>query len=1463
MPPNKKKKKPASNPARGFATVSVPSKIKTTDSPTVSSAAESTAASDVEKSQPVPVSEPAAAAATAAPEGQALKDYSPEDLEKHLEEAELQLLVDKYASKCKSDSARQVAKLETERRVLRPQANTLSLTDWLSPEILDQLLNLAQKEQHETDPPPAYDSNESKGPTSEEDLCVRVWTLRETLLKLGFPEPKIQEALKHILVYFSGNPTSNSKDVIWNLEESLEWLAMNCDPNELPPYLDKAPAPKGSDMKSSWLNEIEQPRSSTPSIASQTDAAVKKPKSQPTVASVPDFDLDDSDGSLDPDNLTPEFLNLRTQLYNLQPDHFDQPKKGKKGQKGSERDSDPQVAKIKYKLSKIENDILFDQAEAEDRWKDILVNLRREAAFVRKAAESRPEDSAAQRITDEAEKIAEEELAAMNSPQAEDESLGLFGDMFSAEGSTTELTAQAGPAPANIQVRNFGKWTGLSPRRVFEDACKARDANCKVTYKDISLSSYSNRKAVEVKWSKPQDTPLPLTLDVVTLKSNPYVVFASMDTIATQTSQEAEGYVSTLALFLIFGQSSKESKAYLRLPAVWRDLWGEFASLRKEQEDESDKKTVRGLKYLIQECTGKSEHDVVLTHNFRKRNGNGGEVEPSTKQRPSGNVGPSDELASIWRAKASTPAFNRMVQSRMNLPIWAYKDEILKTLDSHQAIIICSETGSGKSTQIPSFILEHELIEGRNCKIYVTEPRRISAISLARRVSEELGENKNDIGTSRSLVGYAIRLESKLTQSTKLVYATTGVVVRMLERPQDFQDISHVVLDEVHERTIDSDFLLIILRRLMQQRPDLKLVLMSATVDAQRFSSYLGGVPVLNIPGRTFPVEVKYLEDAIEMTNYRLLDDQSSALDDDVAEPSPDSPGEEGAGGLGSTLEGYSKQTRDTVTNFDEYRLDYHLITRLLAKIATDPNLEWYSKAILVFMPGMAEIRRLNDEILSDPAFGRGWIVHALHSSIPSEDQEKAFLVPPEGTRKIVIATNIAETGITIPDITAVIDAGKEKVMRFDERRQLSRLVESFISRANAKQRRGRAGRVQTGICFHLFTKHRHDSLLAEQQTPEMLRLSLQDLVLRVKICNLGDVEQTLLEALDPPSSKNIRRAIDSLKEVKALTNSETLTPLGRQLAKLPLDVFLGKLIIYGAFFKCLDASVSIAAILSSKSPFVNTMGSNTQKELARLSFKKGDSDLLTVYNAYCAWKRIRNSPGINEYSFCRSNFLSPQALLSIEDIKMQLLVSIADTGLMKLDDTEQASLKRARFSGRQRQFFVVPERFDVNSASDLVVTSVIAWSFYPKLLSREGKGWRNVSNNQAVSLHPTSVNKQADASIKWLSFYHIMQARNKFYNAHETSAVDDFAVALLCGEAEFKLYAGIISIDNNRIRFSVKDWKSILALKILGSKVREILSGTFKNPQKPLSHRQQEWMNILQQMFTDAYTSQINRKGP
>ncbi|PYH40126.1 putative ATP dependent RNA helicase [Aspergillus saccharolyticus JOP 1030-1] len=1431
MPPNnRKKKKPASNPARGFATVSIPSKPKSIEPSLPNSTVDSKSVSESDRPTPAETQQPTTSSDK--DKAPSLQNYTPEELEKHLEEAELQLLVEKYALKCRNDAGRQVAKLETERRVLRQQAVSINLLEWLPSDVLDTILSLAETEERELSPASNRDSS-SKKPIPEEELYMRLWTLQETLLKLGFPNGKVDEALKHLLLYFPGNFTSTNKEVVCNLDEALDWLALHCDPKELPFYNQTNPQ-RGSELDKnvSWITDREPLQASTPA-QTQNISRVQKPKNVVKGPSPPQPYSYDSDSSLDPDTLTPKYLELQTRLYELRPEFFDQPKKGKKGsRKPIEAEiQDPQVAKLQRKIAGIENDVLFDRHEAEYEWREKLDDLRKEAAFTRR---TQPEDRALAGETADKEQPEEKE-AELDGDAAPLDSIGedadLLGDMFGSEEPTLELgviTEELNKAA--ITLRDFGKWSGLSPRRILEETCKARDSGCKVTYKDCSSSSHSNRSAVEVRWSKSQEIPFPFQWESITHNSNSYATFASMDNIATPTNQQAEAFVSTLALFILFSQTSKEGKAYLRLPAVWRDLYAEFANAKKLQEEEVDKKTVKNLKMLLQENHGTFEDDVVLSDNFRRRNGNSSKPESpvrgiSTKD----GLEPDAELMRIWTEKSSTAAFQYMIQGRMNLPIWNFRDEILSTLETHRALIICSETGSGKSTQIPSFILEHEMQQGRPCKIYVTEPRRISAISLARRVSEELGENKNDVGTARSLIGFAVRLESKVSLSTRLVFATTGVVVRMLERPDDFRDITHVVLDEVHERSIDSDFLLIVLRRLMLRRPDLKLILMSATLEAQRFSTYLGGVPVLNIPGRTFPVEMKFLEDAVELTNYRLSENEANGvMDEDSDELSSEMAQSEAVdGGLPSTLDRYSKQTRDTILNFDEYRLDYQLIKRLVAKIATSPEMTHYSKAILIFMP----------------------------------DQEKAFVVPPEGMRKIVIATNIAETGITIPDITAVIDAGKEKTMRFDERRQLSRLVETFISRANAKQRRGRAGRVQDGICFHMFTKYRHDKVLAEQQTPEMLRLSLQDLVLRVKICKLGEVEPTLLEALDPPSSKNIRRAIDSLKEVKALTNAENLTPLGMQLAKLPLDVFLGKLIIHGAFFRCLDATVSIAAILSSKSPFVNTMGSNTQKDIARLSFRKGDSDLLTVYNAYCSWKRTRNSPGANEYAFCRKNFLSSQTLLNIEDIKMQLIVSIADAGLLTLDPTQKAALNRSRYGGRNRQFFVIPEEYDTNSVNDTVVNSVISWSFYPKLLTREGKGWRNVANNQSVTLHPTSVNRNPDPAsppLRWLSYYNIMQGRNRNYNAFETSVVDDFAIALLCGEPEFKMYSGVISIDANRIRFSIRDWKSMLALKLLSARLRDILQATFREPQKLTypSYKQQQWITIWQRIFEQAHAA-------
>ena len=375
----------------------------------------------------------------------------------------------------------------------------------------------------------------------------------------------------------------------------------------------------------------------------------------------------------------------------------------------------------------------------------------------------------------------------------------------------------------------------------------------------------------------------------------------------------------------------------------------------------------------------------------------------------------------------------------MNLPVFNFRDSILSTIDKNQVTIICGETGCGKSTQIPAFVLEHELSQGRSCKVYCTEPRRISAISLAQRVSEELGEGPKDLGSMRSLVGYAIRLESKTSSQTRLIYATVGVVLRMLESSGGLQEVTHLVIDEVHERSIDTDFLLVILRSLMERRPELKVILMSATVDAAKFSRYLNDAPILTVPGRTFPVQTRYLEDAVELTNYTGASDvtkNTATSDDDEGDDITSD-----KSGIPSKLPGYSPATRSVLSAYDEYAIDYDLITRLIETVGYDSQLSRFSSAILVFLPGIAEIRQLNDILVSHPSFKADWYVYPLHSTISSEDQQAAFLVPPPGVRKIVLATNIAETGVTIPDITCVIDTGKHKEMRVDERRQLSRLT--------------------------------------------------------------------------------------------------------------------------------------------------------------------------------------------------------------------------------------------------------------------------------------------------------------------------------------------------------------------------------------------------------------------------------------
>lgn len=525
-----------------------------------------------------------------------------------------------------------------------------------------------------------------------------------------------------------------------------------------------------------------------------------------------------------------------------------------------------------------------------------------------------------------------------------------------------------------------------------------------------------------------------------------------MTSISTLTSIQSEAYVSTVALFLVFSSFPKEEKAHLRLPPTWRDLWTELSQMRKEQADAADRDVLRSLRSLIVQDEDRVQKSMAHKNGLRRVENlyEGTENTPASTYTAQERADPSSELKSIWLSKASTPSYSRMLKSRKNLPIWNFKDNLLIAIEKHQVVIVCGETGCGKSTQVPAFILENELSNGRLCKVYCTEPRRISAISLARRVSEEFGESRNDVGSSRSLVGYAIRLESHVSPQTRLVYATTGIVMRMLERSDDLGDITHLVLDEVHERSIDSDFLLVVLRKLMARRRNLRLVLMSATVDAQRFSSYLDGAPIMTVPGRTFPVETRYLEDAIELTKFDdhdlscrtpqtkdFEDTDEVAIDPTGKQPSTDN------------LQGYSPKTRATLAKLDEYRIRYELIVKLLTTIATSPTYTSYSKAILVFLPGIAEIKRLKEMLLDHQIFSQRWRIYPLHSTIATEEQEQAFLFPPQGIRKIVLATNIAETGITIPDVTCVIDTGKHKEMRWElyavrDQRSLTTLLDSM-----------------------------------------------------------------------------------------------------------------------------------------------------------------------------------------------------------------------------------------------------------------------------------------------------------------------------------------------------------------------------------------------------------------------------------
>ncbi|PLW22095.1 hypothetical protein PCASD_17739 [Puccinia coronata f. sp. avenae] len=1074
--------------------------------------------------------------------------------------------------------------------------------------------------------------------------------------------------------------------------------------------------------------------------------------------------------------------------------------------------------------------------------------------------------------------------------QKEDES-GLFGSTF--DESPPLPDDQAGlpsdakkPSTCTLSiVRDMPlpkQFSGKTPQSLLEETVRRLDKFAQPQYLVVSRGSRSIRASVEIKWSSRKVIPTQAgKICNTSSKLNPLPLqIFTMEDEACRDETQAYNYVATLALFHLNSQNWLSMHRYL--PVTFRELWDELEEKRKREDDQNYLDLVKSLLSIfkhrstngpflasdqttaIQRSKGSTPESTDDKHSL---------TTPHDVGRTPGDMALMEEFA----MRQHWHSYQVMLGYRATLPIAVYRSQITTAVEQNQVILLCGETGCGKSTQLPAFILEHELANGRPVKIFCTQPRRISAISLAERVSQELGEPSGAVGQVGSLVGYNIRLESKTSATSRLVYATTGVVLRMLENRTDLQDITHLILDEIHERSIDSDFLLVALKTILERRPNLRVILMSATVDAEKISNYMNGCPILKIPGRTFPVTSFFLEDVIELTDYRLdarsdspyvarrgkrkpvmlktvasTQDDIPTLDDD----------EEATTTENALAHTYAASTRATLEVLDEHLINMDLIVLLLLQICwQNPTLvQRFSSAILIFLPSLDSIRKLTEILESHAFFGTSaFQIFPLHSSISNENQSLVFQTPPTGVRKIVISTNIAETGITIPDVTCVIDSGKHKEMRYDEKRQISKLVETFIAKSNVTQRKGRAGRVQEGICFHLFTKHRMENHLADNPLPEMLRLSLQDLALRIKIMKIGtSIEDVLLQALDPPSTLNVQRAIASLVEVKALTPTEEITPLGRHLVKLPMDVHMGKLLILGCLFRCLSPALTVAAALNSKTPFLTPFGREQEADTIKKSFKVENSDFLTICKVYNSWRLACQNDHVHQ--FCRKNLLSFSNLLQIEDLRSQFFGFLVDAGFVSNAKSNQRS-----------RFCTVPPELDLNADQHKIVMGCIGAAMFPKLLVRDGAmqignvnsnaqgGWRTLTNSAPASIHPSSVNfssgRRPDfGDARFVTYFNIMQSK-KLY-VWESGVVNEKAIFLLCGEADFKMPAESVIIDR-KIKASMNP-KTLLTLKILRQRFQQLFNLKMKNPSQRFNEQQQRWFDLITAAIKDDKESII-----
>ncbi|KAF2325055.1 hypothetical protein GH714_022474 [Hevea brasiliensis] len=561
------------------------------------------------------------------------------------------------------------------------------------------------------------------------------------------------------------------------------------------------------------------------------------------------------------------------------------------------------------------------------------------------------------------------------------------------------------------------------------------------------------------------------------------------------------------------------------------------------------------------------------------------------------NNGNNDNLINRWTGKPYSQRYYEILEKRTSLPVWQQKEEFLTALKKNQVLVLVGETGSGKTTQIPQFVLESIDIETpdkrRKMMIGCTQPRRVAAMSVSRRVAEEMDVN---IGEE---VGYSIRFEDCSSARTVLKYLTDGMLLREAMTDPLLERYKVIILDEAHERTLATDVLFGLLKEVLRNRSDLKLVVMSATLEAEKFQGYFNDAPLMRVPGRLHPVEIFYTQ-----------------------EPERD----------------YLEAAIRTVVQIHVY----------------EPPGD-----ILVFLTGEEEIedacRKITKEVgnMGDQV-GPVKVV-PLYSTLPPAMQQKIFEPAPpplvEGGpagRKIVVSTNIAETSLTIDGIVYVIDPGFAKQKVYNPRVRVESLLVSPISKASAHQRSGRAGRTQPGKCFRLYTEKSFHQDLQPQTYPEILRSNLANTVLTLKKLGIDDLVH--FDFMDPPAPETLMRALEVLNYLGALDDDGNLTKLGEIMSEFPLDPQMGKMLVVSHEFNCSNEILSISAMLSVPNCFIRPREAQKAADEAKARFGHIDGDHLTLLNVYHAYKQNNEDP-----SWCYENFINHRALKAADNVRQQL----------------------------------------------------------------------------------------------------------------------------------------------------------------------------------------------------------------